>query len=94
MKTTNLRNKPVDKRRLNAQDRAQYSGRAKAKNVAQARLKRGNLAWENKVNVGRQERKPGTGGFTQGISMQQARLREKGAELERAKQLRNEKPSY
>ena len=88
MKTTNLRNKPVDKRRLNAQDRAQYQGREKAKTVAQARLKRGQLAWENKVPVGRQERRPGTGGFTQGISMQQARVRNEGAKLARSKQLR------
>ena len=88
MKTTNLRNKPVDKRRLNAQDRAQYSGRAKAKNVAQARLKRGNLAWENKVNVGRQERRPGTGGFTAGIETQQQRVRDEGQKLARSKQLR------
>ena len=88
MKTTNLRNKPVDKRRLNAEDRAQYQGRAKAKNVAQARLKRGQLAWENKVDIGRQERRPGTGGFTSGISMQQARVREEGQKLARSKQLR------
>jgi len=88
VKTTNLRNKPVDKRRLNAQDRAQYSGRAKAKNVAQARLKRGNLAWENKVNVGRQERRPGTGGFTAGIETQQQRVRDEGQKLQRSKQLR------
>ena len=88
MKTTNLRNKPVDKRRLNAQDRAQYSGRAKAKNVAQARLKRGNLAWENKVSVGRQERRPGTGGFTAGIETQQQRVRDEGQKLQRSKQLR------
>ena len=88
MKTTNLRNKPVDKRRLNAQDRAQYSGRAKAKNVAQARLKRGNLAWENKVNVGKQERRPGTGGFTAGIETQQQRVRDEGQKLQRSKQLR------
>ena len=88
MKTTNLRNKPVDKRRLNAQDRAQYNPRTAAKSVAQARLKRGQLAWENKVPVGRQERRPGTGGFTQGISMQQDRVRNEGAKLARSKQLR------
>ena len=88
MKTTNLRNKPVDKRRLNAQDREQYQGRAKAKNVAQARLKRGQLAWENKVNVGRQERRPGTGGFTAGIETQQQRVRDEGQKLQRSKQLR------
>ena len=88
MKTTNLRNKPVDKRRLNAQDRAQYQGREKAKTVAQARLKRGQLAWENKVPVGRQERRPGTGGFTAGIETQQARVRNEGQKLARSKQLR------
>ena len=88
MKTTNLRNKPVDKRRLNAQDREQYQGRAKAKNVAQARLKRGQLAWENKVDVGRQERRPGTGGFTAGIQTQQQRVRDEGQKLQRSKQLR------
>ena len=36
----------------------------------------------------RTERKPGTGGFTQGIALQQARLRKEGQELQRAKQLR------
>ena len=88
MKTTNLRNKPIDRRRLSAEDRAQYDPRTAAKSVAQARLKRGQLAWQNKVPVGRQERRPGTGGFTQGISMQQARVRDEGAKLARSKQLR------
>ena len=88
MKTTNLRNKPVDKRRLNAQDRAQYNPREKAKSVAQARLNRGQLAWENHVNVGRQERRPGTGGFIAGIETQQQRVRDEGAKLQRSKQLR------
>jgi hypothetical protein len=88
VKTTNLRNKPVDKRRLNAQDRAQYQGRAKAKNVAQARIKRGQLAWDNHVNIGRQEQRPGTGGFTASIYTQQDRVRNEGQKLARSKQLR------
>ena len=88
MKTTNLRNKPLDRRRLSAEDRAQYSPRAKAKNVAKARLNRGNLAFENKVQRGRQERRPGTGGFTAGIQTQQQRVREEGQKLARSKQLR------
>ena len=88
MKTTNLRNKPLDRRRLSAEDRAQYAPREKAKNVAQARLRRGNLAFENKVRRGRQEQTPGTGGFTAGIETQQQRVREKGQELARSKQLR------
>ena len=88
MKTTNLRNKPLDRRRLSAEDRAQYVPRQRAKSVAQARQRRGQLAWENKVDVGRQEQKPGTGGFTGGLQTQQQRVREKGQELARSKQLR------
>lgn len=34
------------------------------------------------------DRKPGTGGFTQGIAIQQQRVRDKGAELKRSKALR------
>jgi len=94
VKSTNLRNKPVDRRRLSAEDRQSYQPGNRALAVSKARARKGQLAWNNKVNLGRQEQKPGTGGFTQGISMQQARLREKGAELERSKQLRNEKPQY
>ena len=88
MKTTNLRNKPIDRRRLSAEDRAQYAPREKAKNVAQARLRRGNLAFENKVPRGRQEQRPGTGGFTAGIETQQQRVREQGQELARSRALR------
>lgn len=88
MKTTNLRNKPLDRRYLSAEDRAQYAPRQKAKSVAQARQRRGQLSWANKVPVGRQERRPGTGGFTASIQTQQQRVREKGQELARSKQLR------
>lgn len=94
MKTTNLRNKPVDRRRLSAEDKAQYKPQSRMAALSRARARKGQLAWDNKVTVGRQERNPGTGGFTQGIAMQQARLREKGAELERAKSLRPEQPVY
>ena len=88
MKTTNLRNKPLDRRRLSAEDKAQYQPRQKAKSVAQARRRRGQLAWENKVDRGRQEQKPGTGGFTAGIETQQQRVREKGQDLARSRALR------
>ena len=96
MKTTNLRNKPVDKRRLNAQDRAQYkrTDGPRQQAIARVRARKGQMAWDNKVKVGRQERNPGTGGFTKGISLQQARMREEGAKVERAKALRPEKPVY
>ena len=88
MKTTNLRNKPLDRRRLSAEDKAQYQPRQKAKSVAQARKRRGQLAWNNKVDIGRQEQKPGTGGFTAGIQTQQQRVREQGQELARSRALR------
>lgn len=94
MKTTNLRNKPVDRRRLSAEDRASYKPSNRMKAVSKARARKGQLAWNNKVNMGRQEQSPGTGGFTKGIALQQARLREEGAKVERAKALRPEKPIY
>ena len=42
------------------------------------------------------EQKPGTGGFTQGIAIQQQRLRDEGAKVRRSKQLRPtvDYPSY
>lgn len=94
MKTTNLRNKPIDRRRLSAEDREQYQPQNRMQAVAKARARKGQMAWSGKVNVGRQEQNPGTGGFVQGIALQQARLREEGAKVERAKALRPEKPVY
>jgi hypothetical protein len=92
VKTTNLRNKPVDRRRLSAEDRASYKPSNRVKAVSKARARKGQLAWNNKVNMGRQEQSPGTGGFTQGISLQQARLREEGAKIKRAEALRPQSP--
>jgi len=64
------------------------------KAVSRARQRKGNLAWDNKVTTGRQEQKPGTGGFTSGIALQQQRNREEGAKVRRTKALRPEKPIY
>lgn len=94
MNTTNLRNKPIDRRRLSAEDRESYRPTNRMQAVAKARGRKGQLAWDNKVQMGRQEQKPGTGGFTSGLAMQQQRNREKGAEVQRSKQLRPEKPIY
>ena len=94
MKTTNLRNKPIDRRRLSAEDRAQYNPTNRMKAVSKARARKGQLAWANTTNVGRQEQKPGTGGFTSGLALQQARNREEGAKVARSKALRPEKPVY
>ena len=94
MKTTNLRNKPLDRRRLSKEDREQYNPTNRMQAVAKARGRKGKLAWENKVDRGRQEQKPGTGGFTSGLALQQARNREEGAKVSRSKALRPEKPVY
>ena len=89
MKSTNLRNKPVDKRRLNAQDKQQYKSNNRSSALAKARQRRGQMAWEGKVNLGTQEQTPGTGGVSLGRGTQQQRLREKGQELARSKALRS-----
>ena len=94
MKSSNLRNKPVDRRRVSAQDKESYRPANRAKALSRASQRKGQLAWDNKVQMGRQEQKPGTGGFTSGLAMQQNRNRKKGAEIQRAKQLRAEKPIY
>ena len=94
MKSTNLRNKPVDKRRLSAEDRESYRSNYRSKALSRARRRKGQMGWDNKVTRGTQEQRPGTGGFTKGLAAQQERNREKGAELQRSKQLRNEKPIY
>ena len=93
MKTTNLRNKPIDRRRLSAEDRSQYKPQARSNALAKARQRRGNMAWANKTKQGRQEQRPGTGGFTADITTQQARMRQEGAKVKRAKALRPEDPS-
>ncbi len=94
MKSTNLRNKPVDRRRLSAEDRQSYRPNNRASALAKARQRKGQMAWDAKVTRGTQEQKPGTGGFTKGLAAQQERNRAKGAEVKRAKALRAEKPVY
>jgi hypothetical protein len=94
MKSTNLRNKPVDRRRLSAEDRQSYRPNNRASALAKARQRKGQMAWDSKVTRGTQEQKPGTGGFTKGLAAQQERNRAKGAEVKRAKALRAEKPVY
>ena len=94
MKSTNLRNKPVDKRRLSAQDKAQYKSGNRQQAVARARQRKGQMAWNDKVRMGKQEQKPGTGGFTSGLGMQIERNRQEGAKVERAKALREVTPDF
>ncbi len=90
----NLRNKPVDRRRLNAQDREAYRSRSRQSAHAKAKQRRGNWAWNEHSEKRTQEARPGSGGFTLGRSAQQQRLRNEGAEIARSKQLRNEGALY
>tara|TARA_R110002050_G_scaffold139251_2_gene263352 strand:+ start:367 stop:651 length:285 start_codon:yes stop_codon:yes gene_type:complete len=94
VKSTNLRNKPVDKRRLSKEDRESYRPSGRASALSKARQRKGQMAWDNKVTRGTQEQKPGTGGFTKGLAAQQDRNRAEGAKVQRSKELRSEKPVY
>ncbi len=94
MKSTNLRNKPVDRRRLSAEDRQSYRPNNRESALAKARQRMGQMAWDSKVTRGTQEQKPGTGGFTKGLAAQQERNRNEGAKVRRSKALRAEKPVY
>ena len=79
---------------MSAEDRASYRPSTRMQAVAKARARKGQLAWDNKVQTGRQEQKPGTGGFTKGLAAQQDRNRNEGAKVARSKALRPEKPVY
>tara|TARA_R110001592_G_scaffold17968_2_gene75166 strand:+ start:56 stop:340 length:285 start_codon:yes stop_codon:yes gene_type:complete len=94
VKSTNLRNKPIDRRRLNKQDREQYNPGPRQQAVAKARGRKGQLAYDAHAPRGTQEHKPGTGGISLGRSAQGARQREEGARVERSKSFRPEDPMY
>ena len=84
----NLRDKPIDRRRLSREDRATYRPGQRMTKIARARARKGYMSQLENMPKNTTDRKPGTGGFTKGITLQQDRVREKGAELQRAKQLR------
>ena len=94
MKSTNLRNKPVDKRRLSAQDKESYRPGNRASALAKARQRKGQMAWDNKVQIGKQERKAGSGGLSMGRNTQGQRQAQEGAKVQRSKELRAVKPVY
>ena len=79
-----FRNTPIDRRHLNQKDRSDLnrSGNYGAQQQAYRRAKAYNA--KNKLLANRDQRTttqtPGTGGFTQGLSIQQQRNREMGEE--------------
>lgn len=96
MASTNLRNQPIDQRRLSAQDRETYQaanpgGGRRTQALKRARAYRGNLAYQRNKPVRTTQRKPGSGGFNPGIELQQQRQAERGAEQRRQAGFRPER---
>jgi hypothetical protein len=85
-----LRTQPIDRRRLSSEDRQNYKPGNRLGAIAKAKAFKRSWATEKQRKPFATEQKPGTGGFTQGISIQQQRLREKGQEKRRAESLRPE----
>ena len=86
----NLRNAPVDKRRLKAEDRNFDTSRRESA-VKKAKQRRGSLAYEENRQKRTTDRTPGSGGFgLRGIQLQQKRLRDEGDKVRRGKELRAE----
>ena len=83
----NLRTKPIDRRRLSAQDKADYN-MVRSKKIAGARARRGQMSQQQNTPIAHTNKRPGSGGFTQGRSAQQMRNREEGAKVRRAEALR------
>ena len=95
----NLRNKPIDRRRLSAQDRHDYnkSGAHQSRVNALKKVKqwRGQQAWQANSPKKTQVHTPGTGGTTStewrhGRHIQQDRQRDVGSTNRRSDQLKNE----
>jgi hypothetical protein len=84
----NLRNTPVDRRRLSPEERQSYRGGARAKANARTRQTRGAIVQQRNRMPFATEQKPGTGGFTAGPEAQQLRTKELGEDKARQKSLR------
>ena len=73
----NLRNAPVDKRRLKAEDRG-FDTSSRQKALAQAKARRGQIKYAQNKPMRTTTQRAGTGGFTGGIGIQQQRMRDIG----------------
>ena len=90
MSAPSLRTQPVDRRRLSMEERASYKPQKRLGAIARAKAFKSSWASQQQRKPFATEQKPGTGGFTAGISRQQERMRIKGAEERRAKSFRPE----
>ena len=90
MSAPSLRTQPIDRRRLKQPDREAYKPGARLGAIAKAKAFKSSWAKNQQRKPFATEQTPGTGGFTQGIAMQQDRLREKGQDKKRAESFRPE----
>jgi len=92
----NITNQPIDRRRLSQQDRADInrSGRhaAAKKAVAFITANRGRDKMERNRAESASPRSTGSADFMHGVAIQQARVRQQGAENRRAESLRPSMP--
>ena len=85
-----LRKQPIDRRRLSTEDRQQYKPGNRLSAIAKAKSFKSNWSANQQRKPFATEQKPGSGGFTKGIALQQQRLRDKEAADRRAKSFRPE----
>ena len=85
-----LRTQPIDRRRLSSEDRQTYKPSGRLGAIAKAKAFKSNWSKQQQRKPFATEQKPGSGGFTRGISIQQDRLRIEGDKERRAKSFRPE----
>ena len=82
MRSAGLRNKPIDRRRLNAKDRSDYNQSgdyaSHASALSKARARRGQMAYQQNRPMNTQGRTPGSGSFNVKGEIQQRRLAKYG----------------
>ena len=83
----NLRNTPIDKRRLAAEDKGFDTSRRQAA-VKKAQARRGQAAYQYSRPPNTTQKYSGGNDFAPGIELQQARMKELAYEKQRAEEMR------
>ena len=87
-----FRNEPLDRRYLSARDRSDFnqSGAAGAQQLALKRAKayKGQMAYQANTPINTTTQRPGTGGQSAGIGIQQMRMMDLSAQKARQEELR------
>ena len=85
-----LRTKPVDRRRLDAEERGTYKPNARRTAIAKAKQYKANWSANQQRRPFATEQKPGSGGFKLGRAAVYTRQRQAGDEKRRAESFRPE----